>query len=170
MQISGRHPPHASSSSPPIPGVPLHANLDDSFPRQSLFHVDCLKCAKCTNRMAADTDRLLLLADRSLICANCSYRCDMCKLPIVDEAIIDAAGEHSYHVHCFKCRLCEKRIDELVFAKTSRGIHCMDCQNERVERGRRHQEKKQEREGEEAAFKLQKLEEEERTAEVRSRL
>ncbi|KAM5540247.1 hypothetical protein V8D89_006066 [Ganoderma adspersum] len=126
---------------------------------QSFFHINCFKCAKCDNRVAADTDHLLLLSDGAPICANCSYRCDMCKLPILDEAIIDATGEHSYHVHCFKCRLCENRIDELVFAKTSRGIYCMDCHNERVERGRRHQAKKQEREREER-----------RTAEVRSRL
>lgn len=115
------------------------------FPRQSFFHVDCFKCAKCGNQVTADTN-LLLLSDGSPICANCSYSCNVCKLPILDEAIM--TGEDSYHAHCFKCKVCKNRIDELVFAKTSQGIYCMNCHNERVARSRRHQAKKQERERE----------------------
>lgn len=34
-------------------------------------------------------------------------------------------GDESYHAHCFTCRACSKRIEELVFAKTSQGIYCM---------------------------------------------
>lgn len=34
-------------------------------------------------------------------------------------------GDESYHAHCFTCRTCKRRIDELVFAKTSQGIYCM---------------------------------------------
>ena len=115
------------------------------FPRQSFFHVDCFKCAKCGNQVTADTN-LLLLSDGSPICANCSYSCNVCKLPILDEAIM--TGEDSYHAHCFKCKVCKNRIDELVFAKTSQGIYCMNCHNERVARSRRHQARKQERERE----------------------
>ena len=52
-------------------------------------------------------------------------------------------GDDSYHAHCFKCKVCGNRIDELVFAKTSQGIYCMNCHNQRVARSRkRHQEKK----------------------------
>lgn len=51
-------------------------------------------------------------------------------------------GDDSYHAHCFNCKVCKKRIDELVFAKTSQGIYCMPCHNERVARSRRHQEKR----------------------------
>jgi hypothetical protein len=52
-------------------------------------------------------------------------------------------GDDSYHAHCFKCKVCGNRIDELVFAKTSQGIYCMSCHNHRVARSRkRHQEKK----------------------------
>lgn len=108
--------------------------------RQSFFHVDCFKCAKCGDRVTADTN-LLLLSDGSPICANCSYCCNVCKLPILDEAIM--TGDDSYHAHCFKCKVCGNRIDELVFAKTSQGIYCMNCHNQRVARSRkRHQEKK----------------------------
>ncbi|PPQ70696.1 hypothetical protein CVT24_000178 [Panaeolus cyanescens] len=109
---------------------------------QSFFHVDCFKCAKCRNQVTADTN-LLLLSDGSPICANCSYSCNICRLPILDEAIM--TGDDSYHAHCFKCKVCNNRIDELVFAKTSQGIYCMNCHNERMIKIRRHAQKKAER-------------------------
>ncbi|EAU91294.2 signal transducer [Coprinopsis cinerea okayama7 len=109
----------------------------------SFFHVDCFKCAKCHNQVTADTN-LLLLSDGSPICANCSYSCNVCRQPILDEAIM--AGEDSYHAHCFKCKVCKNRIDELVFAKTSQGIYCMKCHNERMIRIRKHAQKKADRE------------------------
>lgn len=56
------------------------------------------------------------------------------------------AGDDSYHAHCFKCKVCKNRIDELVFAKTSNGIYCMKCHNERMIRIRKHTQKKAERE------------------------
>jgi LIM domain len=55
-------------------------------------------------------------------------------------------GDDSYHAHCFKCKVCKNRIDELVFAKTSQGIYCMNCHNERMAKIRRHVQKKAERE------------------------
>lgn len=113
--------------------------------RQSFFHVDCFKCAKCQNQVTADTN-LLLLSDGSPICANCSYSCNVCRQPILDEAIM--AGEDSYHAHCFKCKVCKNRIDDLIFAKTSQGIYCMPCHNQRVARSRRHQQRQREREKE----------------------
>ncbi|KAL6305221.1 hypothetical protein BKA93DRAFT_237913 [Sparassis latifolia] len=102
-------------------------------------------CAKCGNQVTADTN-LLLLSDGSPVCENCSYCCSICKLPILDEAIM--AGDDSYHAHCFKCKVCKNRIDELMFAKTSQGIYCMDCHSERVARSRRHAQRQREREEE----------------------
>lgn len=110
---------------------------------QSFFHVDCFKCAKCGNQVTADTN-LLLLSDGSPICANCSYNCNVCHLPILDEAIM--TGDDSYHAHCFKCKVCKNRIDELIFAKTSQGIYCMKCHNERMIKIRKYTQKKAERE------------------------
>jgi Rho-type GTPase-activating protein 1/2 len=109
---------------------------------QSFFHVECFKCAKCGDQVTADTN-LLLLSDGSPICANCSYSCNICRLPILDEAIM--TGDDSYHAHCFKCKVCNTRIDELVFAKTTHGIYCMNCHNERMAKMRRHAQKKAER-------------------------
>ncbi|KAG1812065.1 uncharacterized protein BJ212DRAFT_1277185 [Suillus subaureus] len=110
---------------------------------QSFFHVDCFKCAKCHQQVTADTN-LLLLSDGSPICANCSYNCNVCHQPILDEAIM--TGDDSYHAHCFNCKVCHNRIDELVFAKTSHGIYCMTCHNERMAKIRRHAQRKRERE------------------------
>lgn len=52
-------------------------------------------------------------------------------------------GEDSYHAHCFNCKVCTKRIEELVFAKTSQGIYCMPCHSERVARSRKHAERRE---------------------------
>ncbi|KAK7035300.1 Rho-type gtpase-activating protein [Paramarasmius palmivorus] len=95
------------------------------------------------NKVTADTN-LLLLSDGSPICANCSYSCNVCHLPILDEAIM--TGDDSYHAHCFKCKICQSRIDELVFAKTSQGIYCMNCHNQRMIKIRKHAQKKAEKE------------------------
>ena len=50
-------------------------------------------------------------------------QCFVCKQAITEEAIM--TGDESYHAHCFTCRTCKRRIEELVFAKTSQGIYCM---------------------------------------------
>ncbi|KAH9485348.1 N-chimaerin [Psilocybe cubensis] len=75
---------------------------------------------------------------------NVETSCNICQLPILDEAIM--TGDDSYHAHCFKCKVCSNRIDELVFAKTSQGIYCMNCHNERMIKIRKHAQKKAERE------------------------
>jgi hypothetical protein len=54
-------------------------------------------------------------------------------------------GDDSYHAHCFKCKVCKNRIEELVFAKTSQGIYCMDCHNARVAKSRRHAQRQKEK-------------------------
>ncbi|QRV79292.1 Rho-type GTPase-activating protein 4 [Ceratobasidium sp. AG-Ba] len=105
----------------------------------ALWHVECFRCAKCRTTVSADTN-LLLLADGSPVCQACSYSCHVCHNPILDEAIM--TGDDSYHAACFKCRSCSRRIEELVFAKTSQGIYCMSCHNDRVARSRRHAEQK----------------------------
>jgi hypothetical protein len=61
-------------------------------------------------------------------------------------------GDDSYHAHCFKCKVCKNRIDELVFAKTSQGIYCMNCHSERMAKIRRHAQKKAERAEKERAL------------------
>lgn len=55
------------------------------------------------------------------------------------------AGDESYHADCFRCRSCSNKIEELIFAKTSQGIWCMACHNDRVARSRKHAEAKRTR-------------------------
>ncbi|PWN44503.1 RhoGAP-domain-containing protein [Ceraceosorus guamensis] len=101
-----------------------------------LWHVDCFRCAKCQNPVSTDRDDILLLSDGHPICGQCNYSCQICGLPIMEEAIM--TGDESYHASCFTCRSCHTPIEELVFAKTSQGIYCMSCHNERVARSRRN--------------------------------
>lgn len=123
----------------------IHTSRSTIIHRQSFFHIDCFKCAKCGNKVTGNTNLLLrLLSDGSPVCASCSYNCNVCQLPILDEAIM--TEDDSYHVHCFKCKVCLHHIDGLVFAKTSKGIYCMDCHNERLIKNRKHAQRKAERE------------------------
>lgn len=105
-----------------------------------LWHVDCFRCAKCHDLVTTDRDDILLLSDGNPICGQCNYSCQICGLPIMEEAIM--TGDESYHAACFTCRSCHSPIAELVFAKTSQGIYCMKCHNQRVARSRRHADKK----------------------------
>ncbi|SJX64111.1 related to GTPase-activating protein beta-chimerin [Sporisorium reilianum f. sp. reilianum] len=105
-----------------------------------LWHVECFRCAKCKNRVSTERDDILLLSDGHPICGQCNYSCNICNLPIMEEAIM--TGDESYHASCFTCRSCHSKIEELVFAKTSQGIYCMKCHNERVARSRKHAEQK----------------------------
>ncbi|WVQ84309.1 hypothetical protein IAT38_006461 [Cryptococcus sp. DSM 104549] len=128
---------------------------------QSLWHVECFRCAKCKEKVSADTN-LLLLSDGSPVCGNCSYQCFICKQAITEEAIM--TGDESYHAHCFTCRTCKRRIDELIFAKTSQGIYCMNCHNERVARSRRHAEAKRQRQARKEEKERERREKEEARA------
>lgn len=50
-------------------------------------------------------------------------------------------GDEAYHAECFRCIQCESKIDDLVFAKTSQGIYCMKCHQERKEAKRLREER-----------------------------
>ncbi|CAJ0766558.1 17942_t:CDS:2, partial [Entrophospora sp. SA101] len=52
-----------------------------------IWHVHCFRCAKCHNLVEHDSN-LLLLSDGNPICERCSYSCNVCKKPILDEAIM----------------------------------------------------------------------------------
>ncbi|KAF9925832.1 hypothetical protein FBU30_004452 [Linnemannia zychae] len=50
-------------------------------------------------------------------------------------------GEDAYHADCFRCTQCDSKIEDLVFAKTSQGIYCMKCHQERKEAKRQREER-----------------------------
>lgn len=56
--------------------------------RTQLWHVDCFRCAKCHNKVTTDRDDILLLSDGHPICGQCNYCCQICGLPIMEEAIM----------------------------------------------------------------------------------
>ncbi|KAI8140984.1 hypothetical protein BJV82DRAFT_184579 [Fennellomyces sp. T-0311] len=105
----------------------------------ALFHLDCFNCAKCALPVDCNS-KLLLLADGRPVCENCSYICVACKQAIRDEAVM--TGDEAYHANCFKCVLCRKKIDDLVFTQTSKGIYCTPCHEQRkAERQRRREDR-----------------------------
>ncbi|KAI9266913.1 hypothetical protein BDA99DRAFT_558939 [Phascolomyces articulosus] len=105
----------------------------------ALFHLDCFTCAKC--RRPADCEsNLLLLSDGRPVCESCSYNCYVCKQVIRDEAIM--TGDEAYHANCFRCTSCKRRIEDLVFTQTTKGIYCTPCHEKRkLERQKRKEEK-----------------------------
>ncbi|KAH7048208.1 hypothetical protein BKA57DRAFT_394691, partial [Linnemannia elongata] len=105
---------------------------------EGLWHLSPFRCAKCKGRVECDSN-LLLLSDGSPICEQCSYSCSSCRRPILDEAIM--TGDEAYHADCFRCTQCDSKIDDLVFAKTSQGIYCMKCHQERKEAKRLREER-----------------------------
>ncbi|CAO3647494.1 unnamed protein product [Cunninghamella blakesleeana] len=90
----------------------------------SLFHSSCFTCAKC-HQHVENQQNLLILTDGRPICKNCSYRCKLCGTHIDNEAIV--TGNDTYHVECFRCILCKKNIDDLIYTQTSKGIYCTTC-------------------------------------------
>nr|CAG8576089.1 3547_t:CDS:2 [Entrophospora candida] len=60
-----------------------------------IWHVHCFRCAKCHNLVEHDSN-LLLLSDGNPICERCSYSCNVCKKPILDEAIMTDSTYRSY--------------------------------------------------------------------------
>ncbi|KZO95564.1 RhoGAP-domain-containing protein [Calocera viscosa TUFC12733] len=107
--------------------------------RDSLWHMDCFVCSTCKKKVHPDMT-LLILADGSPVCMDCTYQCAACGLPIQDEAVM--TGDLTYHSNCFKCQQCQKKIEDLVFAKTNHGIYCMPCHNEKAARSRRAMERR----------------------------
>ncbi|KAI7898674.1 uncharacterized protein BX663DRAFT_555564 [Cokeromyces recurvatus] len=104
----------------------------------SLFHVKCFICAKC-KECVDDKTNLLLLEDGRPVCDNCSYNCTVCHEVIRDEAIM--TGEKAYHSHCFKCISCCKKIEDLIFTQTAKGIYCTACHEKRKAEKKRRKNK-----------------------------
>ena len=88
------------------------------------WHILCFRCNKCGILLDSDAN-LVLLGDGSIICNNCSYSCSACGNKIEDLAIL--AEDQAFCAACFKCRDCEKKIENLRYARTSQGIFCMSC-------------------------------------------
>ena len=88
------------------------------------WHIDCFRCTTCS--IILDPDEYHhFLDDGSLACNGCTYSCSVCNNNIENLAIL--IGDQAFCSICFKCRNCKKRIEGLKYARTSRGISCMEC-------------------------------------------
>lgn len=90
------------------------------------WHDQCFTCYKCDKKLNADSD-FLVLDIGTLICYDCSDKCTSCGDKIDDTAIILPSSNEAYCSNCFRCCRCSKRIKNLKYAKTKRGLCCMDC-------------------------------------------
>ncbi|ORX55000.1 RhoGAP-domain-containing protein [Hesseltinella vesiculosa] len=107
---------------------------------ESLFHLNCFVCTKCKQSVDCDAN-LLLLSDGRPVCENCSYICKACQVAIYDEAIM--TGDEVYHADCFCCTACHKKIEDLIFTQTSKGIYCTPCyEQRRAEKTKRREQRR----------------------------
>ncbi|KAL1923054.1 uncharacterized protein VTP21DRAFT_9430 [Calcarisporiella thermophila] len=104
-----------------------------------IWHIECFRCAKCNSQIDCDGN-LMLLSDGQPICEKCSYSCRSCGQAIEDEAIM--TGDDAYHAECFCCISCNRRIEDLVFTQSTKGIYCMPCYELRKEQKMRRKEEK----------------------------
>ncbi|KAG7908003.1 hypothetical protein KL925_003765 [Ogataea polymorpha] len=48
-------------------------------------------------------------------------------------------GDQAYCASCFKCKACKRPIEDLRYARTSKGLFCMPCHHKLVERKRKYE-------------------------------
>ncbi|KAI9094932.1 hypothetical protein DFS34DRAFT_230252 [Phlyctochytrium arcticum] len=91
----------------------------------SIYHIQCFKCSSCSTPIDYERNVVLLSEDNKALCVNCSYKCKVCGLAIVDEAI--STGEDNYHMSCFRCQNCSRPIEDLTFTQLGDTLLCVDC-------------------------------------------
>ncbi|KAK6454798.1 Rho-type GTPase-activating protein [Scheffersomyces xylosifermentans] len=121
------------------------------------WHLDCFKCSKCDSSLGCNSN-FLVLGNGNLICSNCSYNCKQCGKKIDDLAIL--TGDQAYCSNCFKCRSCKMKIEDLRYARTSKGLFCMECHEKLMAKKKKYDAKKKQ-----LALLQQKKEEKERERE-----
>ncbi|KDR68379.1 hypothetical protein GALMADRAFT_1042023 [Galerina marginata CBS 339.88] len=112
---------------------------------ESFFHVDCYNCKNCQSAIGIQ-DPILLDIDRLPLCEKCFHKCIACQLTIMDKILYVGRDSSPYHTECFKCKKCSKPLEGEKFAKSRQSIYCTDCHDKRVDKIKRHLEKKEERE------------------------
>ncbi|KAL6451964.1 RGA1 Rho-type GTPase-activating protein 1 [Candida maltosa Xu316] len=103
------------------------------------WHLHCFTCNKCQTSLGCNSN-FLVLGNGNLICSNCSYNCKQCGRKIDDLAIL--TGDQAYCSNCFKCRSCKNKIEDLKYARTSKGLFCMDCHEKLMLKKKKYDAKK----------------------------
>lgn len=104
------------------------------------WHMNCFRCSKCHKQLGVNSN-FLVLGTGALVCADCSYTCKNCGKKIYDMAIL--AGDCAYCADCFKCRACKKPIEDLRYARTSKGLFCMSCHRMLMKKKKKYERMKQ---------------------------
>ncbi|SSD60774.1 uncharacterized protein SCODWIG_02535 [Saccharomycodes ludwigii] len=105
------------------------------------WHTHCFSCYKCDKPLSCDSD-FLVLGTGALICLQCSDSCKVCGSKIDELAIILSNSNEAYCPACFKCCKCGDKITNLKYAKTKKGLYCINCHEKLLEKRKRHHEHK----------------------------
>lgn len=105
------------------------------------WHIECFACHKCNRVLTCDSD-FLVLGTGDLICFECSDSCKSCGKKIDDLAIILSSSNEAYCSECFKCCKCNQSIQDLRYAKTKKGLFCLNCHEKLLAKRRTYDEKK----------------------------
>lgn len=105
------------------------------------WHTHCFSCYKCEKPLSCDSD-FLVLGTGALICFDCSDSCKKCGKKIDDLAIILSSSNEAYCSDCFICCKCGDNIKDLRYAKTKRGLFCLNCHEKLLEKRKYYEERK----------------------------
>ena len=105
------------------------------------WHTHCFACYKCEKPLSCESD-FLVLGTGALICFDCSDSCKNCGKKIDDLAIILSSSNEAYCSDCFKCCKCGENIADLRYAKTKRGLFCLNCHEKLLAKRKYYEEKK----------------------------
>ncbi|XP_031553547.1 LIM domain only protein 3-like [Actinia tenebrosa] len=82
----------------------------------SFWHEGCLKCACCECRLG-DIGSSLYCKSNLILCKRDYLRlfgipgkCSQCSKPIAAFELVMRARENAYHIECFGCQMCRKRL------------------------------------------------------------
>lgn len=99
----------------------------------SRWHFDCFQCNFCGSLSDSDANLLQLRDGHELpVCSGCTYPYLDPKVKFGDLAFL--TSDRTFCVIRFKCRNCGRGIEDLKYARTSRGMFCVDCFESRMER------------------------------------
>ncbi|CCD23812.1 GTPase-activating protein RGA1 NDAI_0C01510 [Naumovozyma dairenensis CBS 421] len=134
--------------SKPSPLLPTCVRCKDSITTGHAYelgddkwHTHCFSCYKCDKLLSCDSD-FLVLGTGALICFDCSDSCKNCGKKIDDLAIILSSSNEAYCSDCFKCCKCGENITDLRYAKTKRGLFCLNCHEKLLAKRKKYEESK----------------------------
>ncbi|RLV93218.1 Rho-type GTPase-activating protein 1 [Spathaspora sp. JA1] len=161
--------PHSHSSTPEVAGgreicKKCHQLILEGHAYElgeDRWHISCFTCSKCSTSLGCNSN-FLVLGNGNLICSQCSYNCKQCGRKIDDLAIL--TGDQAYCSNCFKCRSCKQNIEDLRYARTSKGLFCMECHEKLMAKKKKYDAKKKLIQAEKRKSQLQQVQQQQQQA------